>query len=936
MKYPKRILLAIHFVCLVFASYAQTNLADKLPISPEVKVGKLANGLTYYIQKNSKPEKKVELRLVVKAGSILEDDDQQGLAHFTEHMAFNGTKNFKKNDLVSFLQSIGVEFGADLNAYTSFDETVYILPIPTDKPENLDKGFLVLEDWASTVAFENEEIDKERGVVLEESRLGKGANDRMNKVVLPKILNGSKYAERLPIGKDEILKTFKYDAIKRFYQNWYRPDLMAVIAVGDVDPAVAEDLIKKHFDKLKNPAQEKTREYAEVPNRKTSEGVAVTDKEASNNILQILYSSQKSKINVVLSDYRDDIVKRLFGMMIGQRLQELTQKSNPPFVFGGSGQDGFVHGYESYQSFALVSKAGIEPAIDAIIQENERARKFGFTATELDFAKKNLMRNMERGYNEREKTESSQYAEEYIRNFLEQETIPGIVNEYNYHKDFLPTITLDEVNKYAAKIIPANETKLVIYEGAEKADFKIPTNEELLNITLAAEKLPVTAHEEKAVASSLMDKAPTGGTIKSEKENKELGTTELILSNGVKVILKPTDFKNDQVVMSATRFGGQSLYPDKDKFNAQYATSVASQMGVKDLSPIDLRKVLAGKTVNVSPTMGNTTEGFRAQSGSADVETMLQLLYLYFTQPRKDAELFTSFVSKQQAMYENMMAQPQAVFQDSIQMILYNKNPRAPRVPKAEDFGKVNLDRAFEIYKERFSSTKDFTFFFVGSFDIAKIKPLIASYIGTLPAQEIVTKYKDLGVRPIKGVVKKEVKKGAEPKSYISLTFTGETPYSEDAQLKLQTLIDVLNIKLIETLREDMGGIYGGGMRGTINKLPYSNYSVSVSLPCGPENVDKLIAATFAEFNKIKTNGPLETDLNKVKETFGKKYAEDMKDNNYWLRSLQSTIDNGDNGKTIFELEKKVNALTVKDIKDAANLYLNDKNYLQVVLYPEK
>ncbi|HCW07939.1 MAG TPA: peptidase M16 [Cytophagales bacterium] len=933
----KKSLLAVSLLLLVVSAFSQTlNVADKLPIAPEIKIGKLANGLTYYIRKNGKPENKVELRLVVKVGSIVEDNDQLGLAHFTEHMAFNGTKNFKKNELVSFLQSIGVQFGADLNAYTSFDQTVYILPIPTDKPENLEKGFLVLEDWASTVAFENEEIDKERGVVLEESRLGKGAQDRMLKVTLPKIFAGSKYAERLPIGKDEILKNFKYDAIKRFYKDWYRPDLMAVIVVGDIDPAKAEEMIKKHFEKLKNPAKERAREYADVPDRKTSEGVVVTDKEATNNILSVYYSAHKSKPVLLLGDYRDEIIKNLFEAMIGQRMQELTQKPNPPFVFGGSGQGSFVHGYELYNSFALISNAGVEPAINAIVQENERVRKYGFTANELDLAKKNFLRGYERSYNEREKTESRSYADEYIRNFLEQETIPGIANEFMYAKEFIPTITLDEINKYAVKTIPENVTKLVIYQGAEKADFKIPTNEELLKAELAAEKMPVNPYEEKIVSSSLMDKAPQGGTIVSEKENKELGTTELTLGNGVKVVLKPTDFKNDQVVMSATRFGGQSLYSDKDILNARYATTVINQMGVKDLSPTDLRKALSGKTVNVSPSMQNTIEGFNGQSGSADVETMLQLTYLYITQPRKDVNLFNSFVSKQQAMYQNMMAMPQMVMQDTVQTVLYNKNPRRPGMPTPEDFSKINLDRAMEIYKERFSSAKNFTFFFVGSFDLAKMKLLVASYLGTLPVTEITTAYKDVGMRTIKGVVKKEVKRGAEPKSFISITFSGETPYSEDAQLKLFALTEVLNIKLIETLREDMGGIYGGGMRGSVNKLPYQNYNVSISLPCGPENVDKLIAATFAEINKIKTNGPSEVDLNKVKETYDKKHAEDMKDNNYWLRSLQQLVDFGNDPSNIQKGENKMKALTVKDIKDAANLYLNDKNYLQVVLNPEK
>ncbi len=920
-----------------FQAVGQVKLSDPLPIAPEVKVGKLANGLTYYIRKNSRPEKKVELRLVVNAGSILEDDDQQGLAHFTEHMAFNGSKNFKKNELVSFLQSIGVEFGADLNAYTGFDETVYILPIPLDKKENLDKGFLVLEDWASTVAFENTEIDKERGVVLEESRLGKGANDRMNKVIYPKLFEGSKYAERLPIGKEDILKNFKYDAIKRFYKDWYRPDLMAVIVVGDLDPVEAEKLIKTHFEKLKNPAKPRPCTYATIPPRKSSEGIVVTDKEATNHILQILYSNKVAKPEVLVGDYRDHIVKGLFNTMLGQRLQELTQKPNPPFVFGGSDFGEFVHGYEVYSSFSFVSKAGAEPAIAALIQENERARKFGFTANELDRTKKSFMRNMERAYNERDKSESENYADEYIRNFTQQETIPGIENEYNYYKQFLDGITLEEVNQLAAKLVPSNEDKLVILQGPEKADFTMPSNSDLLALVNNAEKIPVTAYEEAVVATSLMDKAPEAGKITADVENKELGYHQLTLSNGVKVILKPTDFKNDQVLLSGVRFGGQSLYPDKDMYNAQYASTVVQQMGVKDISPTDLRKILAGKTVNASPRISNLSEGISGQSGSADIESMLQLTYLYFTQPRKDEALFSSFVTKQQALYQNLMSNPQAVFQDSLQMIMYNKHPRGPRVPKVDDFGKINLDRALEIYKERFGNANGFTFIIVGSFDLNAIKPLVATYLGSLPSSGTSTSsFKDLGIRPVKGVVKKEVKKGTEPKSFISMAFTGEAPYSDEANLKLQAAIEVLNIKLIESLREELSGIYGGGMRGSLNKNPYNNYSINVSLPCGPENVDKLIKATLDEIQKIKDNGPLEADLNKVKETWIKQYQEDVKDNNYWLTKLQQSVEVGSNVGEVLTVEKRIQALTTKDVKDAANMYFNMKNYLQVVLNPEK
>jgi zinc protease len=927
----------IVFLFITQLALSQTKLEDKLPIDPNVKIGKLANGLTYYIRKNVKPEKKVELRLVVNAGSILEDADQQGLAHFTEHMAFNGTKNFKKNELVDFLQTIGVEFGADLNAYTSFDETVYILPIPTEKIENVEKGFLVLEDWASAVAFENEEIDKERGVVLEEMRLGKGAQDRMNKVILPKLLAGSSYAERLPIGKEDILKNFKYDVIKRFYKDWYRPNLMAVVVVGDIDVAVAEKMVKRHFEKLKNPSKPRARVSGPIPPRKITEATVVTDKEATNSVLQIYYSTKPSKAEITVGDYRESIVKNAFQSMLGQRMQELTQSANPPFVFGGSNLGGFLRGHETFSSFALISKGGVEPAVNAIIQENERARKFGFTASELERTKKNLMKGMERAYSERDKTESENYADEYIRNFLEQEPIPGIENEFAYYKQYVDGITLEELNKFTSTAIPTSENKLIAITAPEKTEFELPASDTLLMMIETAAKTDIKAYEEKAVASSLIAVPPAPGSIVLSKENKEAGYFEFMLNNGVKVILKTTDFKNDQVVMSAFRFGGQFLYDTKDRYNAEYAATVVAQMGIGEFSPTDLRKVLAGKSVNVSPRISTTSEGLSGSCSSTDIEAMMQMVNLYFTKPRKDDELFTSFVTKQQAMVQNMMSDPQTVFRDSLLHTLYKGNPRAPHIPRASDFTKIDAQRAIQIYKDRFSNANGFTFVIVGAFDISKIKPLIETYIASLPTnKEVTSTFNDIGLRPVRGVVKKEVRKGTEPKSFIAMQFTGETKYSDGENLKLQALIELLNIKLIETLREELSGIYGGGMYGSMNKFPYESYSIGVSLPCGPENVDKLITATFAELNKVKTAGPLEIDLNKVKETWKKQYQEDMKDNGFWLRQLQQSVEYGGNAAELFTYEKRVDALTIADLKAVANKYLDMKNYVQVVLYPEK
>jgi zinc protease len=873
---------------------------------------------------------------VINAGSILEDDDQQGLAHFTEHMAFNGTKNFKKNDLVSYLQTIGVEFGADLNAQTGFDETIYILPIPTEKKENVEKGFQILEDWASTVTFDPTEIDKERGIVLEESRQGKGAEDRIFRKVYPKLFEGSKYANRLPIGQEDILKTFKPDVIKRFYNDWYRPNNMAVIVVGDIEPTEAEAYIKKHFEKLKNAPKSKARTLTELPPRKISEGLVATDKEATNHMVSIYYSSVKTKDETTVGDYRDFMIRRLFSSMMSQRMQELTQKANPPFLYGGNTVGSFVRGYEGYQSFAYLTKEGPEPAINALVQEGLRIKQFGFTAAELDRTKKMVMKGMERAYNERDKTESSNFVDEYVGNFLEKETIPGIENEFNYYKQFLDNITLGEVNGYATKNIPAGtEPKLVLLTGPESSDFIMPSGQQLLELAEKASKSEIKAYEEKSVASKLMETTPVAGTIKGEKENKELGYTEVSFSNGIKVLLKSTDFKNDQVLMAGTRSGGQHLYPPAERVNVEFASTLVGQMGVGDFSPTDLRKFLAGKSVGVSTRIGSISESVNGQCSATDVETMLQLTYLYFTKPRPDQELFTSFITKQQALYQNMTADPEYVFQDSMLTVLYKKHPWAPRLPTADMFKQIDLQRAIEIYKERFGNANGFTFVIVGAFDIAKIKPLLATYLGSLPSTQLVSTFKDVGVRPVKGPLKKEVKKGTEPKSLVRLMWNGETKFSGDENLKLQALGEVLTITIIEKLREELGQIYSGGAYGSLNKLPYESFSAGVSFPCGPENVDKLISVTLTEIEKVKKNGPSKENLDKVRETWKQQYQVSTKDNGFWVRGLIQSVEYGTDPSRILTYPQRVDALTPKDLQDASVKYFDMKNYVQFILNPE-
>jgi len=937
-----RIILAAALLSCSFLAQAEStvpaplSLTSNLPVSPLVSTGKLANGLTYYIHKNPRPENKLELRLVVKAGSTLEDDDQQGLAHFTEHMAFNGSTNFKRNELVSYLQSIGVKFGADLNAYTTFDETVYILPIPTDNPAVVEQGFQVLEDWAHGLSMNDADIDSERGIVLEELRIGKGVDDRVNKVLLPKVLNGSRYAERLPIGKEPIIRNFKYDALKRFYRDWYRPDLMAVVAVGDIDPEQAQKLIERHFGKLKNPANPRPRVYATIPERQESEGIVVTDKEMSTNTIYIRYPIQPWPAENTLHDYRQKLIEAIGAFILSQRMYELTQQANPPFLQGGSGMSKIVRGYRSFGAGAVLGKGGVAPAINALVAEDERARQFGFTASELDRAKKGMLRTYENMYQERDKSDSAGYAAEYIRNFLEGESIPGVVAEYQYAQQLIPGITLDEVNASIRAAIPDNQSKLVIYTGIDKPGAPAPKPADLLALATAAEKISVKAIEDKAYGSQLMPAKPTAGTIVKQTTNDKLGTTDLVLSNGVRVVLRPTDFNNDEVLMGGVRYGGWSLFDDRDIFAAHYASSIVNQMGVLDYSPNDLVKILAGKSVSSSARVSALNEAVRGESGSDDIESMLQLTYLQMTQPRKDATIYNAFVDRQRELAQNNLVRPESVFYDTVSRTLYNDSPRIRRLARPADFDQLSLDRVFDLYTSRMASARDFTFFIVGSFDVEKIKPLIATYLASLPTGPIATAFRDEGIRPVRGVVKKEVHAGSEQKSVISLSFSGEAPYSRDEALRMRVLTEVLNIKLIEVLREKMGAIYSADLSGSLNRQPYASYAINANLPCAPENVDKVLAATFAEIDRVKQHGALVADLDKVKASMLRAYRKGLRENGYWMGSLQNAFVNSTDPEEILNFEQRLAAVTPADVAQAAQRYFDLQNYVQVVLYPEK
>ena len=922
-------------ICLP-AAWSQIDLSQVMPVDPNVKIGRLSNGLTYYIRHNSLPEKRVELRLIVNAGSVLEDDDQQGLAHFMEHMNFNGTQRFPKNELVSYLQSIGVEFGADLNAYTSFDETVYLLPVPTDKPGLVDKGLQILEDWAHNALLDPAEIEKERGVVIEEWRLSRGADERMMKQTLPVQYRGSKYAERLPIGTKEILDHFSYDALKRFYTDWYRPDLQAVIVVGDIDVKDMEQKIKTIFGAIPAQPSPRKRETFLVPDHTETLSVVAKDKETALPSVELLFKKEPQP-DTSIGDYCRHINRLLFTGMLNNRFRELRLKSNPPFLTASANYgNSYARTKDAYQLFANSSDTGMGRTLYALLQENRRVLLYGFTPSEFDLQKKQLQSFYDRLFSEREKEESFRYADEYANNFLINEPIPGIEWEYDFVKQYLSSVKLEEVNNLAKQWI-TKDNMVITLNAPDKADVKIPPAEDLNAVLAAVDVAIIEPYKEKVLPASLVDAEKIkAGKISSSKTDDDLQITTIKLSNGATVILKATNFKNDEIMFRAFSKGGHSLVKDADYFSASNAAAIVTQSGVGNFSAIDLGNMLKGKNTNLSPNITLYSEGLNGNTIPKETETLLQLIHLYFTSPRKDPDAFASYKTRQKQLYANLAANPQIYFSSEFQKMMTQNHPRAGGLPKPDDFDKINLDRSIQIYKERFANAGDFTFFFVGSFDETIIKPLLEKYIGSLPSMAKKETFKDLGIRPPSGKVDKVITKGADPKSLVSLVFTSPVPYNTTDGYALRSLADVMDIKLIEQLREEKGSVYGVSAFGSISKIPYSYSSFSISFPCAPENADTLSKAAIDELRKIITSGVSMEDLEKVKEQQKRKLEVDIKQNQFWINNLFDAYYLGNNPADILMKQKQSQNLTSKIIQDAAKKYINLNNYIRATLKPDK
>ncbi len=883
--------------------------------------------------KNAEPKNRAQLRLMVKAGSVLENDEQQGLAHFMEHMNFNGTKNFPKNELVNFLQKSGVRFGADLNAYTSFDETVYMLPVPTDSMEVFKKGMQILEDWAHNATLDPSEIDKERGVVLEESRTGKGAQARMRDKWFPVVLNNSQYAKRLPIGKDDILKNFKYDVLNQFHKDFYRPDLEGVVVVGDVDAAMVEKMIIEKFSGIKNPENEKARTKYNIDLSGSTDVAIITDPEQPNTVIQIMNKQPKRK-DVTLQDRREGTVRSLFNQMLSSRIQELTQKADPPFQFGYAGYGGFLGNLDAFTSYVVAKGGNVEKGMKAILEETERAKKFGFMASEFARAKTSYMVGQERAYKEKDKTDSEQLAEGLVGAFTEDENLTSPDFSYEFTKKYLDGIKLEEVNALGNVLI-TKENRAVILMAPEKDKAILPTEAQIREWLNTAGS-NVTAYVDNTIDKPLIAKLPTGTKITATKQIPEVGVTEYTFANGVKAVLKPTDFKNDEIMFGAYSFGGTNLYADKDADNARLASTIASVGGLGEFSAVNLRKMMTGKVARVFPYIAGITENFNASTNPKDFETALQLVYSYFTQPRFDADVIKGFMDTQRDALANQQKTltPEKVYNDSLSAVLSNYAPR--NMPMTlERMEKIDVNRAFEIYKERFADASDFTFFFVGNFKNEEIKPLLEKYLGGLPSTKRKETYKDLGIRPPKGKVEKTLFKGTEAKARVTMVWSGDAETSPENDTQVEALSEVLEIKLIEKLREEESGVYGVGVSGSTQKIPAKRYNFRIAFQCAPENVEKLVNRTLAEIQKVKDLGAEEGDIDKFKIETKRQTETQLRDNGFWLSYLQGQYQDGDDVKDVLKEDERMKKVTVESTKMAAKKYFAD-NFIKVIMLPEK
>ncbi len=918
---------------VVIASAQQQPQMPPIPTDPNVRIGKLENGLTYYIRHNELPEDRADFYIAQKVGSILEEENQRGLAHFLEHMCFNGTTNFPGKGIINWLETIGVRFGENLNAYTSIDETVYnINNVPVMRDGIVDSCLLILHDWANDLTLAEAEIDNERGVIHEEWRTGQGAMMRMYEQALPKAFEGSKYGHRLPIGTIEVIDNFPYQALRDYYETWYRPDQQGIVVVGDIDVDKVETKIKELFSPIQMPANAPERKYEQVPDNKEPIITIAKDKEQPSTMIYIWHkhpatpNEAKGNIGYLVQNYMFSMI----SSMMHARLEELRQSANPPFIQAASGDSDFLLAKttEAFVGMAVSKDDGIPTALSTLVREIERARKFGFTASEYARAKADYLLMLESAYKERDKMKNNQYVQEYIRHFIDNEPIPGIETEYALMNQLAPNIPVEAINSILPQLIKDENIVINIF-GPDKEGMVYPTEAEILDILNKTKAEEITAYVDKVSDEPLMKEAPKAGKIVKTEEGP-FGSTALTLSNGVRVVLKTTDFKADEIRMRAFSPGGTSVFGTKEALQLKMLNSVAGLGGLGNFSNVDLEKVLAGKKATIGASVSGLSEGLNGSCSPKDLETLLQLTYLSFTAPRMDEEAFESFKQRTKASLANQEANPMTALTDTLQMEMYGDHPLAGRV-KAEMIDQLDYNRIMEMYKDRFKEAGDFTFLFVGNINLEEAKPLIETYLGGLPTINRKENYQDIQLNIRKGTHKNLFEKQMEtPKATVLNIISGNCEYNLKNDLLMTMLSQTMSMVYLETVREKEGASYGVSAFGQLSRGIKDEALFQIYFDTDPAKREKMEQIVMSELQKVAQEGPRPEHLAKVKEFLLKKHIEDAKENSYWLGQLNNYYWYKTDMNTNYE--KLVNDLTVEDVKNFTKALLDQGNIIEITM----
>jgi zinc protease len=911
-----------------------------LPADTAVHAGRLPNGFRYWVRHNKYPEHRLELRLIVRAGSILEDNDQRGLAHFIEHMGFNGTTHFAKNDLVKYLESIGVKYGADLNAETSFDETTYILPVPSDKPELVARAFDILQDWAMGVKFDTAEVAGERGVVMGEWRSGLGAGSRITNQEIPVLFKGSRYAVRLPIGDTAIIAHATAAPLRRFYRDWYRPDLMAIVAVGDYPVDSLEALIRSRFGAMRNPARQRPRTDAPVPLIPGTRMVTVADPELTTESVDLLVRRPTTTYRTEADERRNEIYN-LYSSIAAQRMQELSRKPDAPFVSAGFGPSGFIRDLQVFE-VSVGPKAGRgAEAFESALRELRRLSLHGVLPAELDRAKASLLRGRESAAAEQGKTESGVFIGSYENAFLRGHAIVSSADRYALAQRILPTITVTEVNAVIRDAARGPDRFLLVL-GPEKAKATLPSRDTLIAILARTDTMTLPPWTEAAVADALVPNPPRPGRIVAETTYADVGVTDWHLSNGVRVLIKPTDFKSDQIYIAGEGLGGLSVIPDGQLISAGLATTVVQQSGVGAFDATALKRKLAGKIAYVGAIVDETSESFFVLTAPKDLETALQVFWLNATVPRLDTVAVAAFRSQMRNALVNRNADPATAFQDTITATITRNSPRAQPLTAERLDAEFDPRRALAIYRDWYHDYGEFTFVVVGNVNVDSLRPRIVQWLGGLPTTGEKRTWKDVEPLPPEGVINKTVRKGKEPVSEQVVVFTGPTPdASAERDLAATAAAQILEQRLLDTLREAMGATYGVNVSSTIERVPRKSYRTLIKFNSAPRQADTLWQSAQQIIATLRNDGPTADELQKYVAQARRETEVAVKTNDWWLGTISNHVmpDAGEAGRPLSELlqwGKRLDALTTAAVRDAARLVLDPARVARFVLLPEK